>query len=495
MCPDFQKKALGRGAAYIYIEGISSVISGYVFWLIASKITTTEIIGTSSTLITFATIIAVIAGMGIHIGIQRFIGKSFAEKNILEAKNFVITSLLLLSIGIFTCSMIIFSTQNWIRGVFGFDPILIAIAVLLTASYNYMMLFRSVAISSLKTQSFPLIFITSAVAKIIITVLLVIIGTGVVGLTFGFTFSFILSSVLLGIVLFMSIFKQVRNAHPLEGFMNNSKKILPSSVVNWLPWIINIVGSQLGTIVVFGSQGASQAGVYFLALTIVTGITTIMNSLFTIALPTLSGLRDRRKRIAWQTIRLSAIIILPFACSLIFYSNEVMRLFGRSYIHGAITLEILLLSILPLCVISGVYTLMNSYGRYKQVLILGISMTIPQTVLYFTLVPVFEEIGAALAYTIGCVAGCVVAVLIAKNIDLHLFWKDLGIIFAVSTLIGYFLSSIHLNYIPGILLTMALSYLLLLKIKIITKNDVKDFLEVLPEGIANPILKFITKGR
>jgi O-antigen/teichoic acid export membrane protein len=122
-------------------------------------------------------------------------------------------------------------------------------------------------------------------------------------------------------------------------------------------------------------------------------------------------------------------------------------------------------------------------------------MSVPQTLLYFALVPLYETTGAALGYTIGCIAGCIVSVLIAKKIGLHLFWKELGVIFIVSTSFSYILSSIHLNYIPGILLTIALSYLLLLKINIVTKKDVIDFLEILPEGVANPILKFITKNR
>jgi len=356
-----------------------------------------------------------------------------------------------------------------------------------------MMLFRSVVISSLKTQSLPLIFITSSVAKLIITILLLITGTGVVGLTFGFTFNYVLSSVLLGIVLLTLLSKQARNTNPLQSFLVNSKKILPASVVNWIPWLITIVGSQLGTIVVFGTQGANQAGVYFLALTIVTGITTIMNSLFTIALPTLSSLSDYRKRFTWQTIRLSTIIILPFSCSLIFYSNEVMRLFGGEYVNGALSLEILLLSILPLCVISGLTTLLNSYGYYRHVLILGLAMSVPQTILYFALVPLYETMGAALGYTMGCVAGCIVSILLAKKIGLQLFWKELGLISIIPTAIGYVLSSLHLNYVAGILITIALSYVLLLKINIVTKNDIIDFLEVLPEGVSKPIIKLVTK--
>jgi O-antigen/teichoic acid export membrane protein len=493
MCPEFEKKAIGRGAAYIYVESITSLISGYVYWLIVSKIATSEIIGTSSTLITFATIIAVIAGMGIHVGIQRFIGKSFSEKNIQDAKNFVVTSLLLLGIGLFTCSMIILSLQNSIYNAFGFDLVLIMIAILLIVSYNSMMIFRSVVISSLKTQSLPIIFITSSVAKIVITILLLITGTGVAGLTFGFIVNYILSSVLLGIVLLRSIFKQARNNHPLQGFLDNSKKILLSSVVNWIPWLIAIVGSQLGTIVIFGAQGANQAGVYFLALTIVTGITTIMNSLFTIALPALSSLRDHRKRIAWHTIRLSAIIILPFSCSLIFYSDDVMRLFGEEYVNGAISLQILLLSILPVCVISGVTTLLNSYGFYRYVLILGLAMSIPQTILYFTLVPLYDTIGAALGYTIGCVAGCIVSLLQARKIGLHLFWKELGIIFIVSASIGYILSSLQINYIPGILTTIIISYVLLIQVRVVTTNDIVDFLDVLPDKISNPVARLVGK--
>ena len=409
MCPEFEKKAVGRGAAYIYIEGISSLISGYIFWLVVSKVTTSDIIGRSSTLITFATIFAVVAGMGIHIGIQRFIGKSFSEKNIQEAKNYVSTSLLLLGIGIFTCSIIILSAQSWIHDTFGFDLVLMIIAILLIGSYNSMMLFRAVVISSLKTQTLPIIFVTSSVAKIIITIFLLITGAGVAGLTFGFIINYILSSALLGFVLLKSIFSQAKITTPPSNFIGNSKKILVSSVVNWIPWLITIVGSQLGTIVVFGAQGANQAGIYFLALTIVTGITTIMNSLFTIALPALSSLHDDRKRIAWQTIRLSAIITLPFSCSLIFYSGDVMRLFGGEYVNGALSLEILLLSILPVCVISGVTTLLNSNGYYRHVLILGLGMSIPQTILYFTLVPLYGVLGAALGYTIGCVAGCIVS--------------------------------------------------------------------------------------
>jgi len=294
-------------------------------------------------------------------------------------------------------------------------------------------------------------------------------------------------------ILLVKIFKAHRINNPLKGFINYAKKILLASMVNWIPMLILTLGTQLGTIVVFGSQGANQAAIYFLALTIVTGITSVMNSLFTIALPTLSGLSNYRKRFTWQTIRLSTIILLPFSCSLIFYSNEIMKLLGKVDVEGSLALEILLLSMLPMCIITGINTLVYSYGNYRYVLMIGLAVSMPQTILYLLLVPPFETVGAAMAYTIGSLIGCLVSVIVAKKIGLLLFWKDLIIVFIVPTSIGYVLSYLNVPFVLGILATISLSYILLLKIRVVTSSDVQDFLEVLPSGISISITRIINR--
>jgi O-antigen/teichoic acid export membrane protein len=76
------------------------------------------------------------------------------------------------------------------------------------------------------------------------------------------------------------------------------KSLLIVSMTLWIPSVIAIIGYQLGTIVVFGSRGAYQAGLYFVALSIVTGISLVMTVLSTIALPAISAISDGRKRMA-----------------------------------------------------------------------------------------------------------------------------------------------------------------------------------------------------
>src|SRR5437867_7839466 len=108
-------------------------------------------------------------------------------------------------------------------------------SILLITSYNTSTLLRSVVVSSLRTQSLPLIFIVSAGAKLVLSSLLLVLGLGSVGLVFGFTFNYILSSILLAVILLRTIFKTTKIKNVLQNPKDNTKKILLASVVNWVP--------------------------------------------------------------------------------------------------------------------------------------------------------------------------------------------------------------------------------------------------------------------
>src|SRR5437867_3693818 len=493
MVPEIKKRTFGRGAAYIYIETIASLISGYLFWIIISKLTTSENIGIITTLFSLGSIVAVVASIGIPTGVQRFIGKSFSDKKLDEAKTLVSVASFLVCMGIAACSITILIAQNWIHNIFDFDLELILIAILFIGSYVLFMLFRSVVVASLKTKLLPIILISSSITKLIVAALLLLIGSGTVGLAIGFTSNYVLSSILLCIFVMRTIFKSSSTSNLVVRFIAISKSILVSSIVYWIPMLITAIGSQLGTIVVFGSQGASQAGVYFLTLTIVIGITSVMNSLFTIALPTLSGLSDYRKRFAWHAIRFWAIIMLPFSCSLILSSKEVMQLFAQNYISGSSSLEILLLSMHTMTVITSIKSLVYSYGNYRDVLLIGLAVSIPQTLLYFVLVPIYSGAGAAIAYTVGSIIGCLVSLGTARKIGMQILWKELGVIFIVPSTLAYLLGHYQVNFILGIITATALSYVILLKIHIVTSSDVQDLLVILPEGLSIRLSKLVNK--
>jgi O-antigen/teichoic acid export membrane protein len=498
------KQIVGKGAAYIYLETIAMMISGYGFWIIMSKISTTDIIGISSAVVSLSAIFTVVGGIGVSNGIQRFLGKAFSEEKIDDAKVFVKNSVFLVCLGIIGCTAAILMAKIWIYDAFKVDFDLLILTIIITGSSIITTLFRSIVISSLKTKVLPKILIISSMVKIILAIVLVLAGTGAVGMMIGYTSTNILSSILFAVVILGVIFKTSSSsssslpsmiATRLKSLRDTFnfraiKDILTSSMASWIPLLVTTIGAQLGTVVVFGAQGSNQAGVYFIALTIVNGITGVMYSLFTIGLPALSGMQDGRKRFTWHTIRLSVLLSLPFSSSLIFYSKEIMQLIGQDYSQGALSLQILLLSMLPTAILTGVNALAYSYGNYRQVLMIGLATSIPRTMLYFVLVPTFSSTGAAISYTIGAVVGFILSVIIAKkSIGMLIFWKDLVLTLVIPIIIAFILGNIfHINYLIGIIGTVAISYLLLLKLRVLRRSDITDSLNILPSNVSSPIV-------
>ena len=479
------KQAVAKGAIYIYFENIIATISAYVLWLFLSKITTSEIIGTASVVVSLATIFQVIVGIGIPSGVPRFLGKSFYDQKLEDAKLFAKTSLLLTLIGILAGSIIIlFAKDYWIFDALDFS--LIVLSILLMGSTAIAALFRSVIIASLNTKVLAIQQIISSIAKIILAIILILIGTGVIGVTISLVISQIISVILLSFTL-VTIFKPSKNKSEIT-FYHSWKSILVVGIPSWIPALIATIGAYLGPVIVFGSEGASQAGAYFMAFSIFSAITAIMYSLFSIAYPVLSAMSDGRKRYTWRLIKMSLVISSPFASSLIFYSKEIMGLFGQVYIDGSTSLELLLLSIPPTVVMIGINTLVYSYGNYKQVLAIGISANIPRAILYFILVPIFGNTGAAISNIIGSIIGFAVSIAIAKKIRMQIFWKDLIFILIIPISFAYVLSYLGINYITGILATLIISYIVLLKLRILSTSDIKDSLGILPVNISNPII-------
>ena len=485
------KLDVGRGGAYIYVETFTSLILGYAFWFIMAKISTSEVIGTSAAVISLSTIFTTVVTLGIPNGVQRFLGKSFSEQKINDARIFVWISVILISIGIIISSLFFLIGQKWADNTFGIKPDLVVVTILLIASSAMTTLFRSIVIATLKTRILPIVMTISSSLKIVLSVILIMNGWEAPGLTIGYTMNQILASIIL--VVYLVTILGSSKAISKTSYKEVSKNILESSTVSWIPALITTIGTQLGTIIVFGSQGAHQAGVFFIAFSIFSAVSGIMFSLFTIAYPALSAMTDGRKRLTWRITKMSLILALPFSAWLTFYSKNVMQLFNQNYVEGASALEVLLLSMLPIAVLTGVSTLVYSYGNYRQVLAIGLVSSIPRTVLYFILVPLFSGMGASISYTAGSILGLIVSIAIARKIGLQMSSKELVVLFFFPLGLALPLSYLGINYIASIIIIPIITWAVLLKIGIISRSDVQDSIGILPSNISHPTLSILNK--
>ena len=472
---------VGKGAIYLFIQIISSMISGYIFLILLARITTTDIIGTFSLLVAISEIFANIAVIGLPESIQKFVGRSFLQHKHADAKVFVIISFILLSVGIIASCLVILFFKDWLSNSFGIGFGLVIVVDLMVISYAVYTVLYYIVVASLKTKVLPIIIIISSVAKVILGLSLVLMGYGILGLALGYTFfGQILSSILLAIFI-GKIFKSTKKVtKPEITIRNASKSLLVGGIVAWVPLLITTVGIDLGTLVLYSTYGSYQSGVYFIALAIANAINAIVHSIFTISLPVLSSMHDGRKRFVWQAIRISAILALPLSCSIIFYSNDIMHLIGSNYGKGSSSLQILLLSSFPIIVLSGVETLVFSFGQYRYTLTISLATSIPRTILYIVLVPIFGITGVAMSYTIGSVMGLIASIIVANRIRLSIFWKRLALTLFLPLSLALLFATFDVNYIIGIVTTITITYLLLMKLHVIEKTDGSFFIELMP---------------
>jgi O-antigen/teichoic acid export membrane protein len=489
----FSKQNIGKGAAYLYIDALMGMISGYIFWLAISRATGPEIVGVAAAVVSLASIISTIANLGIPVSIERFLGRTLANRNVDDTKIYVKAALYLLSTSLVVCTFATLALQKelYLLTKVNFDSGLLIISIILTLSLSISRLFTGIITSTLNTKSLAIASIASTVAKFFIAFLLLFIGIGAFGVAISIASFTILETIILGFNIRTSIFRKKSEQKSEIRITKAIKMLLTSGMPSFVPSITAAMGSQVGTILIFGLQGASHAGSFYISYSIYNALYTGMSVIFSITFPVQSALDSGHQIFAWRIIKISILAIAPLSFATMTYSAGILSIFGKGYVNGAPALEILLLSIVPVAITYGISNLAYSHGVYKQVMIIGLVTSLPRTILYFILVPHLGEIGAGLSFTVGSIAGFILSVMISKEYEMNLLWKDLFLISIVPLGLSYLMSLLHVNFIPGIIATLLMSYAIYFKLKILVRNDIEDSLTVLPPRLSKPTQKIL----
>jgi O-antigen/teichoic acid export membrane protein len=477
------KSSIGKGVIYLYIEAITMLLSGYVYWLILSKIIDPSAIGLSSTIIALATIVSSFASVGVTGGIQRYMANSIAENKLDHIQGIINSSFLITGLGILVSSISILLFRDSISSYFNiiFEYILLSIVLFIFLVFTALL--RAIIIPSLKVKVITVASVISTIIKLSATITLVFLGFGVFGIIFGFLLYPLTSTVIFTLAIKKKFYKSMFSLH----LFKSTKDIFIASLPFWLPAIITTVGSQLGTITVFLTMGSNNAGIYFIAFSIVTGIMAIIVVLSSIAYPTISALKDGKKRATWRLIKISLILTIPISNILIFYPTEILSLFGPSYTSGSSILQILLLTSLPTSISTGIGVLLYSYGRNRDFLLLGLITSIPRVLLYFVFVPSLGGNGAALSFLLGSICGAVLAILFAKNIKIKLYYKQILVLFFIPVVVAIPLKYFEFNSMASIIIILILSYLVFIVFRLIDSQDIEDIRKILPASLVRTV--------
>ena len=109
------------------------MVAGYILWLFLSSLTTPDVIGVASTVISLSIIFSEIVDLAIPIGSTRFLGKTFSEGKAEETQVLVKGSLLIVCSSIVVCSVLILVFKQWLTPGIGYDLTVILILLIGTS--------------------------------------------------------------------------------------------------------------------------------------------------------------------------------------------------------------------------------------------------------------------------------------------------------------------------------------------------------------------------
>jgi O-antigen/teichoic acid export membrane protein len=147
-------------------------------------------------------------------------------------------------------------------------------------------------------------------------------------------------------------------------------------------------------------------------------------------------------------------------------------------VSSSTILTILLISTVPAIITSSIINLVYAYGRYLLVLIFNLVVSISRLVLYYYLVPNYGGLGSAIAFTVGNYVGLLTTLYIIKSINFVVDWYLIIKVILIPTLLGIPCFILNINWFIALILITS-SYIIYLKTKIISKNELKEIIKAL----------------
>ncbi len=454
---------------WVYLANIVNTITGFVYWLLISKIAGPSVVGLVSATIGLAGVISSLLNLGMSTGLIRLLGE-YIRTNISRSRIYFWTVFLFYE-GMAFSAFIVF-TLLYINniGFAEYTPLMMLLASIYVLM-NLAPIFMSIFIASLKTFVYFISILIGNLMRITTGFLLVLLGHGWIGALTGF-YAMLLIVDIIGLVFSTKMF----GLKPVFS-KNVIKHVMEASIPSWLPNTILILGQQFSVVVLYASTGAISTGKFYIALMISNFVSGLALSIQVSLLGYIGSLSDGRKRIAWNSFRIGFLLTLILVIPLSMYSTQILGLLGSDY--RSAWCDLILLSIASLLMTFGIVirNLSYAYNMYRNVLFVGLAVSIPRLLLYIYLTPIYGSIGTSIAYLSGGVGGVIAGYFIGKRINFFFNWKVISksVIVTFTSSLLLFSITYYLKIIPwyiGFILSLIFEVYLLIKTRILSKEDI-----------------------
>lgn len=463
--------SLKHNVLFVFTSNLIPSILTYGFWLIASNLTDSSMIGTIGSISSLAMILVAISSLDIPTGVKRFLGKTFSDGKDTEFGNFSYSSIVFILISSIVLLTITLNPWIGILDIIGLETKFIIIIIVIVISNNLQNTFRSILTSSLNSKSILIPSISSSVIRIVSLILFFFIFE-LSDIEIAWAYSIFYIGLAIGLFVISKKYIKIPN---FEQFKSNIKLTIQSSLPKYFPTVIGVIGTHLSMIVIFSSKGASESGLYFIPYALFAVIVMLSGSINQITHPVWSGMKDdqEQSKLLEKNIHFTFLATIPLVVVIIILSTEIVTTFGSDFKDSGIILTILLISYPILIVNTAIFFLLHAKGYYKEVLYIGLFANIPRIILYFIMIPEFGSIGAAYAMVAGVFLQFIPTIIIARKLHIRIHYTKYVIMTTISYGLGTTMFLFESNIISAIIVFIG-SYILYLKFKILDKQIIKE---------------------
>jgi O-antigen/teichoic acid export membrane protein len=484
---------VGKNILYASLSTFIPALFTFLFWFVTAKYVGPDAIGYAST---FASISMVLSGFVLYdtnLGMKRYLGIAHAQGDIQQFKNILISTLLF---SLVTTSLIsIFLVMDGqILNVMGVKQEFIWAILFLLPILSLQLLFSEALISALKSKNLIIPQIIGSLIRFpILFIFIFFFDSAITGTIIAYSSFFFVCALLYSLDLYRFLKSYSLQLTDLVG---NIREILSTGLSSWLPHIISIIGSQLSIITIFAVQGALEAGIFYLPMAIFTITLFIVTGITRVGHPLIAGMKSRNLQsdFVLRSIKIALVITIPISTPLLIFPTEFLGLLGQEYSTSGGTLSLFMLG-LPLSIVSEIfYYYEYGLGRKTSLLKLGLASNVPRVMLYFLLIPILGQMGAAVAFTVGSLIQVVYSWTLAKRDNIRLLNKRYVYIIILPYTVAILFGLTNINFVISSFLIILISFVLYIRFHFITDRGVKFMLNILlPTNLAKKAAPITSK--
>lgn len=481
--------SVGKNIWYTSVGNIISSIFTYVFWFIAAKIAGAGVIGLTSAVASFVTIVVTIDVLNMSLGMKRSLGIAASSDDFGSYKQVIASTVIFVSIVVGVSMVVIAIPQLRVLESVGIDRQFTWIIIAMIPALAFQQVFSEALTAALRSKYLVMPLTIGALLRFpLLLVAILFFNTSNLAVIIAYSMVMFVSSILYA-------FYTVRIYHgnaarALQNAASNIRVVLKASLASWVPQIISVLGSQLGIITVFSLGGAAEGGKFYIPMAIFTVAFFIVSGINKVSHALVAGMstKEEQKNYLLYSMNVAFIFTIPAATPLLFFAEDYLGLLGREF-SGASSTLIVLMACLPLAIISEmIYYFLYGKGDHRAVLYLGLVGNVPRTILYFVLVPIMGAYGAALAYLAGTVAQFVLSIGIAKKHSVTIPFKRYAVLTAVPVAIGAATWAIQLHFVLSTVLILVATAMSYVKLHLFTEAELKSILyATLPQKTAEKV--------